>query len=57
MTREQERAIAIQDGTHRVLAGEMDAFQFFTYYVDQSLFVSSEEFVTLVNRRVRSIEN
>lgn len=53
MTREQERAIAIQDGTHKVLAGEMDAFQFFTYYVDQSLFVSSEEFIRLVNDRVR----
>jgi hypothetical protein len=55
MTLATLRAIAVQDGTYKVLSGEMDAFQFFDNYVDQSLFASSEEFVLLVNARVKSM--
>lgn len=51
MTREQEQAIAIQDGTYKVLSGEMTAETFWCYYVDQSLFESVQEFARLVNER------
>jgi hypothetical protein len=50
MTREQQRSIAIQDGTYKVLGG-MSAEEFYDYYVDHSLFESREEFCTLVFTR------
>jgi hypothetical protein len=53
MTIEQEKAIAIQDGAHKVLSGEMTAENFWCYYIDQSLFPSIQEFVRLVNKRVQ----
>jgi len=52
MTREQERSIAIQNGSHKVLSGETTAADYFNYHVDPSLFQNVREYVNLVNLRV-----
>jgi hypothetical protein len=52
MNIKQEQAIAVQDGAHKVLSGEMTAEDYWCYYVDQSLFPSIQEFARLVNERV-----
>lgn len=57
MLREQERSIAVQDGGHKVLSGAMDAADYFEYYVDQSLFDSSSEYVSLVNSYVEDVQS
>lgn len=57
MTREQERAIAIQDGTRAILSGNSEsAVDYFNYYVDQSLFASVKEYGALVDDRVSAME-
>lgn len=52
---EHDRAVAIQDGTHKVLSGEMTAGHFFKYFVDQTLFDSRAEYVRLVNARAKAM--
>lgn len=57
MTREQEQRIAVQDGGHKVLAGEMTAADYFEYYVDQDLFSGScSYYQTLVEEYCRRVE-
>jgi hypothetical protein len=56
MTKEQERTIAVQDGAHKVLSGEMTAEHFFSYYVDCSLFEDVREFKALVTDRVKLMQ-
>lgn len=56
MTREQEQAIAVQDGGHKVLAGEMDAAEYFDTYVDQSLFRGERDYCARVKEYVRLAE-
>lgn len=56
MTRETERSIAIQDGAHKVLSGEMTAAHFFFYFVDHSLFKSVMEFEISVHERVEVMQ-
>lgn len=53
----RDRSIAVQDGAHKVLAGEMSAECFFQYYVDPSLFPSRKDYVERVTRRVQGMQS
>jgi hypothetical protein len=56
MTRQQERNIAIQDGARKVMSGEQTAMNYYTYFVDHSLFRFPREYVNAVIERVNQLQ-